>query len=60
MQGSKLLNRFIQGIRILTGAGCVSLYIPGFKSNLARSALLHDGDLEPVPELLDEESAQDF
>jgi diguanylate cyclase (GGDEF)-like protein len=60
MQGSKLLNRFIQGIRILTGAGCVSLYIPGIKTRPARPALLHDGDQEPVPELKDDESAKNF
>jgi len=60
MQGSTLLNRFIQGIRTLTGAGCVSLYIPGIKTLPARPALLHDGDLEPVPELADEDSAQQF
>jgi diguanylate cyclase (GGDEF)-like protein len=60
MQSSVLLDRFVHGIRVLTGAGCVTMFIPGLKTHSARSAILHDGDLEPIPELIDEASAQEF
>ena len=57
---SILLQSYVRGIRSLCGAGCVSLYVPGPLEDLSSDILLHDGDLEPIPELSTLEDAAAF
>ena len=56
----RLLTQFVQGIRVLTGADSVSLYIPESQSRLARPTLIHDGDDHPIAELADSATAREF
>ena len=60
MESSELLSSYIEGIRRLSGAGSVSLYVPPSLSGFSRSTLIHDGPLPPVAELADLETAQGF
>jgi len=56
----RLLTQFVQGIRVLTGAGSVSLFVPERQAQHARPTLIHDGDDAPIAELADPETARDF
>ena len=59
-EASELLKSYVSGIRRLSGASSVSLFLPAPLSGLARPLLLHDGDEPPVPELADLETALTF
>ena len=60
IESSELLRSYAEGIRRLSGAGSVSLFVPPSLSGFSRSMLLHDGPLPPVAELADLETAQSF
>ncbi len=57
---TRLLTQFVQGVRVLTGADSVSLYISESQTRIARPILIHDGNQGPLPELADEDSARNF
>ena len=60
LESSELLRSYAEGIRRLSGAGSVALFVPPSLSGFSRSILLHDGPLGPVAELADLETAQSF
>ena len=60
IEAPALLHSYVQGIRRLSGAECASLFVPAPMSRLARPILVHDGQAEPVPELADLDSAEEF
>jgi diguanylate cyclase (GGDEF)-like protein len=60
IESSELLRSYAEGIRRLSGAGSVSLFVPPSLSGFSRSMLLHDGPLPPIAELADLETAQRF
>ena len=60
IESSELLRSYAEGIRRLSGAGSVSLFVPPSLSGFSLSMLLHDGPLPPVAELADLETAQSF
>jgi diguanylate cyclase (GGDEF)-like protein len=60
IESSELLRSYAEGIRRLSGAGSVSLFVPPSLSGFSRSMLLHDGPLPPVAELADLETAHSF
>jgi hydrogenase-4 transcriptional activator len=55
---SELLRSYIRILRRLSGAECVSLFVPAAVSGSAPAMLLHDGEI-PVPELRDLDAAVD-
>lgn len=57
IEASQLLETYLRGIRYLSGAGSASLYLPATLTGLSSPLLIHDGDLAPVPELVDMETA---
>ncbi len=59
-EASELLHSYIRGLRKLSDAQSVSLFVPPPLSGLARPLLLHAGSAEPLPELTDLESATAF
>ena len=60
MRPADLLSAYVRGLCSLTGARGVSLYVPATRHPVSRPVLIHDGDLQPVPELADLESAEAF
>ncbi len=60
IESTELLRSYVQGIRRLSGARSVALFVPPSLTGLARSVLIHDGGDEPVDELVDLEAAQQF
>lgn len=57
---TRLLTQFVQGIRVLTGARAVSLYVPNPHARHSRPTLIHDGIDAPIAELADVSSAHQF
>ncbi len=57
IEATQLLKIYVRGLRHLCGAGSASLYVPATISGTASPLLVHDGDLAPVPELVDLETA---
>ena len=57
IEASELLRSYVQGIRRLSGAKSVSLFVPASLSGLSQPILIHEGESSPVPELADLETA---
>ncbi len=57
---TELLQSYVQGIRTLSGARSVSLYIPASLSGLAQPFLIADGEEPHLPELADMKAAEVF
>ena len=60
IESPELLRSYIRGIRRLSGASSVALYVPTLPGGLFQPILLHDGEAPPVPELENLESAEQF
>ncbi len=60
IESPALLRSYVRGIRQLSGAQQVSLFVPTAPGGLFQPVLLHDGDAPPVPELEDLVSAERF
>ena len=60
IESPALLRAYVRGIRRLSGAEAVSLFVPSLPGGLFQPLLLHDGDGPPVPELADLENAEKF
>ena len=60
LEVSELLQSYVHGVRRLTGADAVSLFVPSPSGGLPRALLVHDGDAEPLAELADYEAASAF
>jgi hydrogenase-4 transcriptional activator len=58
-EAGEILQSYMRLVARLSGAVSVSLYVPPPVSG-ARSILIHDGRLGPLPELADEEAAAEF
>ena len=58
IESPDLLRSYIRGIRRLSGARSVSLFVPTLPGGLFQPLLLHDGEGPPVPELSDLETAE--
>ena len=58
-EASGILRSYVSLVRRLSGAASVSLYVPPGPVG-EREILLHDGRLDPLPELADAESAARF
>ena len=54
-----ILRSYVSLVRRLSGAASVSLYVPPGPAG-EREILVHDGRLDPLPELADAESAAEF
>ena len=59
IEASALLRSYVRVLRQVSGASCVSLFVPASPTGSAPAMLLHDGD-DPLPELRDLETAIDF
>lgn len=57
IEAAQLLKIYVQGLRHLSGAGSASLFVPAMITGASSPLLVHDGDLAPVPELVDLETA---
>ncbi|MFQ5791564.1 MAG: diguanylate cyclase domain-containing protein, partial [Acidobacteriota bacterium] len=57
---TNLLRAYTRAMRRLTGAGSVSLFVPASTSGLSNAILIHDGEVPPVPELVDVDTAHQF
>ncbi len=60
IEASEMLRSYVRGILNLSGAECVSLFVPAPLSGLSRPILIHEGDGDPVSELADVATAVDF
>lgn len=60
IESPALLHSYVEGIRRLSGAEVVSLFVPSLPGGLFQPLLLHHGDATPVPELVDLETAEEF
>lgn len=60
IETTDLLNSYVQGIRRLSGARSVSLYVPVSLSGLAQPLLLHSGDAPAVLEFSTIEAAEQY
>ncbi|MFQ5524812.1 MAG: sigma 54-interacting transcriptional regulator [Thermoanaerobaculia bacterium] len=60
IETTELLQSYVHGIRSLSGARSVSLYVPASLSGLSQPFLIHDGEDLAVPELADLETADAF
>ena len=60
IETTELLQSYVHGIRSLSGAVSVSLYVPTTLSGLSQPFLISDGDGPPLPELADLETAEAF
>ena len=61
MPGSTaLLHSYLQGIRTLSDAGSISLFVPASLRGGSQPLLLHSGELDSTPELEDLEKAQSY
>jgi diguanylate cyclase (GGDEF)-like protein len=58
-EASDILRSYIRLVGRLSGASSVSLYVPP-GSGGEREILIHDGWLDPLPELVDADSAAEF
>jgi hypothetical protein len=58
-EASGILRSYVSLVRRLSGAASVSLYVPPGVAG-EREILVHDGRLDPLPELADPESAALF
>jgi diguanylate cyclase (GGDEF)-like protein len=59
-EASELLKSYIQGIRNLSGAEAVSLFVPAPLSGISQPVLIHEGEAAEIPELRDLETAIAF
>ncbi|MEZ5331642.1 MAG: sigma 54-interacting transcriptional regulator [Thermoanaerobaculia bacterium] len=60
MESSELLHFYLQGLRSLTGADSLSLFVPAPADAGARPLLVVEGEGPPLPEMESIESAQRF
>ncbi len=60
IETTELLQSYVKGIRTLSDARSVSLYIPASLSGLSQALLIADGEEPPVPELADLKAAELF
>ena len=60
IETTELLQSYVQGIRTLSGASSVSLYVPASLSGLSQPFLLADGEAPHLPELADLEATEAF
>ena len=60
IEASELLGSYVKGIRDLSGAGSVTLFVPAPLSGLSDPILIHKGDQPPLGELADLEAALGF
>ena len=60
IESPALLRSYVRGIRRLSGAESVSLFIPTPTGGLFQPILLIDGESPPVPELADLDTAEQF
>ncbi len=60
IESPALLHSYVQGIRKLSGAETVTLFVPSLPGGLFQPLLIHYGDAPPVPELRDLEAAEEF
>ena len=60
LEVSELLESYVDGVRRLTGADAVSLFVPSPSGGLPGALLVHDGDVEPLAELADHDVASAF
>ncbi len=60
IEASELLGSYVQGIRDLSGAGSVTLFVPAPLSGLSQPILIHKGSQSPLGELSDLETAIEF
>ena len=60
IEASELLASYVRGIRDLSGAGSVSLFVPAPLSGVSEPILLHEGDTDPIGEMADLEAARRF
>ena len=58
-EATGILRSYVSLVRRLSGAASVSLYVPPGAGG-EREILVHDGRLDPLPELADPESAAEF
>ena len=58
-EASEILRSYVRLVGRVSGAGSVSLYVPPGPGG-EREILIHDGELEPLPELADAESSAEF
>ncbi|MDH3745490.1 MAG: sigma 54-interacting transcriptional regulator [Acidobacteriota bacterium] len=59
-EASELLHSYVEGIRKLSGAQALSLFVPPPLSGLVRPLLLHTGKADPLPEIADLDAAEAF
>jgi diguanylate cyclase (GGDEF)-like protein len=57
IEAVQLLKIYLRGLRHLSGAGSASLFVPATITGTSSPLLVHEGDLAPVPELVDLETA---
>ena len=60
LEVSELLQSYVHGVRRLTGADAVSLFVPSASGGQQRALLVHDGEAEPLAELADHDAATAF
>ncbi len=60
IESPALLRSYVRGIRQLSGAEGVTLFVPTPPGGLFQPILLHDGESPPVPELQDLATAEEF
>ncbi len=60
IEASELLGSYVKGIRDLSGAGSVTLFVPAPLSGLSDPILIHKGSQPPLGELADLDSALGF
>src|SRR5688572_15507205 len=58
-EATDILRSYVRLVERLSGAASVSLYVPPGASG-EREMLLHEGRLDPLPELADEAAAADL
>ena len=60
LEHSDLLASYLDGLRDLSGAGSAALFVPEPLNRSLQATLLLSGELSPVPELADLDTAQSF
>ena len=55
-----LIRYYLQGIRHVTSATSVALYVPAPSSISAHTLLVHEGEDDAIPEFISRETASDF
>ena len=57
---SEILEHYLSAVQFMSGAKCVSLYVPDPIGNASRAILVHTEESPRVPELVDLASAREF